>query len=69
MCLILALILIFSRSLQRGPDGRFNDSELAAIIKNAYVVLPDDNRGQSADNAAESNIQPEALGLVVLPIS
>jgi hypothetical protein len=26
-------------SLKRGPDGRFKDTELAAIIKNAFVTF------------------------------
>lgn len=26
-------------SLKRGEDGKFNDSELAALIKNAYVIM------------------------------
>ena len=61
-------MLIFARSLQRGPDGKFNDTELAAIIKNACVVLLD-NCGRSANNKVELSIQRQALGLVAPPIS
>ena len=35
----LGVDAVFSRSLKRGPDGKFKDTELAAIIKNACVIL------------------------------
>ena len=40
-CLICKLRLTLSRSLTRGPDGRFDDTQLAAIIKDACVILLD----------------------------
>ncbi len=58
----------FFRSLKRGTDGKFNDTELAAIIKNAYVVFLD-SCARSADNITELSIQPRPLELVALLIS
>ena len=60
-------MLIFSRSLQRQSDGSFKDGELAAIIKNACVVLG--YCWRFADDGAELNIQPRLLGRVALPIA
>ena len=57
-----------SRSLTRGPDGKFDDTKLAAIIKDACVVLLD-NWGDQLTITAELSIQPRVLGLVELPIS
>ena len=54
-------------SLQREADGNFNDTELAAILKDACVV----SSGQlwaKADNTAELSNQRQALGLVELLI-
>ena len=67
-CLILGSILNSFHSLQRGADGKFDDAKLAEILKNQFVV-PSDNCGRAADNAAELSIQPHALGPVGHPIS
>ena len=45
---IQAEMLTLSCSLTRGPDGKFDDTKLAAIIKDACVALLD-NCGRPAD--------------------
>ena len=46
----------------------FNNTELSAIVKNGYVVIPN-NHGWSTDNTAKSSIQPQALRLVGYTVS
>jgi len=64
--LMLVLMFIF-HSLKRGEDGKFKDSDLAAIMKNAYVALPGCT-WQWSDDVAGSSIQPPPLEHAARPI-
>ena len=52
-------------SLKRGPDGKFKDSDLAGIIKNAYVTLPHCSWWSLTNNTLGLSIQP----LLLVPVA